>query len=216
MSSRSLSKQPRAIAIGDNHPLFRLAIAEVMRGLHPDCSVREVGGFEPLMELLAAESYDLIVADLGMPGCSWLALDNLISAANGAPVVAFASRADADQARALLERGVRGYIPKASSPATVRGALRRILAGDSFLPAEMEKPPTPFGQGTLRMSPRQEQVLMAISKGRSVAHIANDLGISEATVKLHLRGAIRAMGAKNRTMAVLTAERRGLFRETAQ
>jgi two-component system, NarL family, nitrate/nitrite response regulator NarL len=46
-----------------------------------------------------------------------------------------------------------------------------------------------------------------------MVQIARDLGISEATVKLHLRGAIRAMRAKNRTDAVLAAERRGLFRD---
>jgi len=207
-------KRPLAIAIGDNHPLFRLAIVQVLSDPHPESTVREADGFEQLMALLREESFDLVIADLGMPGYSWLMLDDVVRAAATAPVVAFSARIDAEHARALLSRGVRGYVPKVSTPAAVRSALRRVLAGDVFIPAELEATPAVQRRGGVRMTSRQENVLRAIGDGDSIPDIADKLGISEATVKLHLRGAIRAMGARNRTMAVLIAERRGLFRDS--
>jgi len=141
-------------------------------------------------------------------------LDEVVRAAAAAPVVALAARINADQARALLSRGVRGYVPKASSPAAVRSALRRVLDGGAFIPAEQEAAPAGRRRTTSGMAARQEEVLRAIGESNAIADITRMLDISEATAKIHLRSAIRAMGARNCTAAVLIAERRGLFRDS--
>jgi two-component system, NarL family, nitrate/nitrite response regulator NarL len=209
-------KEPRrlrTVAIGDNHPLFRLAVTAILRDMESGCSVHEAEDFEDLCELLGTGTFDLVVADLGMPGCSRRALEEIVTAARGAPVVVFSSRTDAHEAKAFLHNGLQGYLPKTMSSAAVRIALKRVLSGESFLPAELETAPLLRKTEVPSLTLRQLQVLRGVSTGGSMVQIARDLGISEATVKLHLRGAIRAMRAKNRTDAVLAAERRGLFRD---
>ena len=61
------------------------------------------------------------------------------------------------------------------------------------------------------LTPRQSEVLSYVAEGMSNKQIAYKMGVSEATVKLHINALLRAVGATNRTQAVIIAQKMGLI-----
>ena len=113
------------------------------------------------------------------------------------------------------EAGVRGCIPKTAAPELITAALRLIEAGGLYFSdfaniAARQKTDPPLRS---RLSSRQVEVLRLIELGQTNKEIAKALGISVATVKLHVQAILNITGARNRTEAALRARavRAGVF-----
>jgi DNA-binding NarL/FixJ family response regulator len=122
----------------------------------------------------------------------------------------------------VLEQGARGFIPKSSSSAVLRGALDLVLSGGVYVPpiafrASPEPPGREPGDGHHRepgdgprgsrgLSPRQREVLAGLCAGKANKQIAYDLGLSEGTVKIHVTAVFKVFGVRNRTQAVIAAQ----------
>jgi DNA-binding NarL/FixJ family response regulator len=118
--------------------------------------------------------------------------------------------------RGALEAGALGYIPKATSTATMLAALRQVLAGDIYVPACLGD-----GNGGLHtvapadfaalqrsgLTARQLEVARLLVQGCANKAIAGMLSMSEGTVKVHLAAIFRTLGVTNRTEAVLEIQR---------
>src|SRR5690606_4369951 len=119
------------------------------------------------------------------------------------------------------ERGARGFIPKTANRDETARALQRVAAGEIYVPAEaMKDDPGRPGQAHSphvdgleeaaalaaaaieRMTQRQREVLRLLVHGRTNRLIANELGLSDNTVKIHVSAVLRAIGAANRSQAV--------------
>ncbi len=108
--------------------------------------------------------------------------------------------------------------PKASSNEVLVSALRLVLAGGKYLPAEVlahgEGGPAPVAQAasleSLGLSPRQLQVLQLIAHGMPNKIICDELNLAERTVKAQVTEMLRALGMSSRTQAALAAARLGL------
>ena len=119
--------------------------------------------------------------------------------------------------RKSLELGVSGYISKRSEPEVLNNALRLILEGGTYLPPSVLQPTA----GTIvqdsqyrtgkTLTHRQNQVLGLVAQGLSNKQIAYEMGVSEATVKLHINALLRSVGATNRTQAVIMAQKMGII-----
>jgi DNA-binding NarL/FixJ family response regulator/streptogramin lyase len=108
-----------------------------------------------------------------------------------------------------LAAGALGYIIKGMSHETLVDALRRVHSGSLFLPPPVMRSladRTP----NLDLSPREREVLSLIVRGESNKEIANELGITEATVKCHVSVILQRLGVNDRTQAVIAALQRGL------
>jgi DNA-binding NarL/FixJ family response regulator len=115
---------------------------------------------------------------------------------------------DEDIYRAL-EAGARGYIIKGMPYQTLIDALLRVHTGGRFLPAPVTKAlqsRTPDSE----LSSREREVLRHLVEGFSNKEIANQLGITEATVKCHVSTILMRLNVSDRTQAVVTALQRGL------
>jgi DNA-binding NarL/FixJ family response regulator len=99
-------------------------------------------------------------------------------------------------------------------------ALRLVLAGGVYLPAELvhpaQQPTQPMatrvpqtGSLCAVLTARQQQVLRLLGRGWSNKQIARALAVSDNTVKVHVAGLLRQLGATNRTEAVMLAQQRG-------
>jgi len=122
--------------------------------------------------------------------------------------------------RKAMEKGISGYIPKRADTKVLTGALKLIMDGGTYLP------PSILDNGNINgvnmssvsrsrngktLTNRQSQVLELVAQGMSNKQIAYEIGVSEATVKLHINALLRAVGATNRTQAVITAQKMGLI-----
>ncbi len=147
--------------------------------------------------------------------------------ARGLPAVVVVSANDDPRViRRALDHGAAGFIPKDTASDVLLSALRLVLAGGTYIPPTMldasgtdqgappvqEAGPSPeTGHGPLdRLTPRQREVLRLIAAGMTNKSIAQQLDVTENTVKVHITSILKTLGVSNRTQAVITAQQWGL------
>ncbi|MGE5170576.1 MAG: response regulator [Rudaea sp.] len=204
---------PLCILIADDHPLMRAALTSALAGLGPDVQFVEAANHaETLARLDAAPAPDLLLLDLRMPGSRGLdGVREVRARAPHVPLAVVSAEQDAAAIRALLAMGVSGFIPKTDSPAVIASAVRLILAGGVYVPPQLvaaaQAPASGNGEAPSGLTARQMDVLRLLARGWSNKAIARELGVSEGTVKVHLLAVFRALDVRNRTAAVLEAQR---------
>jgi DNA-binding NarL/FixJ family response regulator len=139
-----------------------------------------------------------------------------------APLVIFSDREEPNEVCAAFEAGAAGFMPTSIDPAVALQALSFIKCGGSFFPPSAlrkEKRPVAAQVGVeataqadvepsrpaSRLTAKQEEVLQLLRRGQSNKVIASQLGLSEATVKVHLRCIMRKLGVVNRTQVALAS-----------
>ena len=133
-------------------------------------------------------------------------------------LVILAGRFDFDSVVNAFRWGIDGYIIKEISPEPLIGALRLVAMGEKVLPSEMatclSDLPNPVGWSVnlsdVNLSEREVEVLQLLIQGSSNKVIGRHLGICEATVKVHVKAALRKLHVTNRTQAAIWAVRRGM------
>lgn len=149
------------------------------------------------------------------------------------PLALMSGVAEAADVRAAMALGARGYFPKTLSGKALLKAIQQVLAGEKFLPLEQQNEtimPSHYadpsdtlilnssshkienGGTSFNLTPRESDVMVYLVKGQSNKEIANALGLQIVTIKLHVRGICRKLGAKNRTQAALIATEAGLIK----
>ena len=127
-----------------------------------------------------------------------------------------------------LDAGAMGFIPKTSSNEVLLGALRLVLSGGVYLPAEvLRHSPAPVlvsksamaaagvGYRDLGLTERQAQVLALVVQGKPNKIVCRELNLAEGTVKIHVTAILKALGVANRTQAVIAVGKLGLKLPTA-
>ncbi|BDA83412.1 DNA-binding response regulator [Aureimonas sp. SA4125] len=201
----------RIFIVADDHPLFRGALKEILGSLPGEHRVVEAADFDgAAMALAAHPDADLMLLDLNMPGADGFAGLAVMRAEHaGVPIAIVSGSADAKLIRRALDLGASGYIPKSSGFDEIRDAISALLAGDVYLPAnvDLEVEPDPeVAQLIERMrslTPQQTRVLTMLGRGLLNKQIAYELGISEATIKAHVSAVLQKLGVDSRTQAVI-------------
>jgi DNA-binding NarL/FixJ family response regulator len=200
------------IAIADDHPLMRDALASAIGSAVPGARFVEAGTLEATLALVAqTPAPDLLLMDIHMPGTDGLSGVRAIRMRSPQVPVAVVS-ADDDPAavRVMLALGVAGFIPKTESPAVIASAVRLVLAGGVYVPPRLMGPgasASRAAEAPSGLTGRQIDVVRLLARGLSNKAIARELNVSEGTVKVHLLAVFRALDVRNRTSAVLAAQR---------
>lgn len=204
----------RSCLICDDHAMLREALAGVVAVKWPDADITQCADF-PSAWRAAASRPELILSDLIMPGASPIAgIGQLRAIAPASPILVITGNDDDATLMALFELGVAGFAPKTSQSAVIEAAIRLILAGGRYLPPRVFDLAARPGGGraaATRLTARQIDVVKLIATGQSNKEIARGLDLSPATIKAHTAAAIAALGASNRTEAVLKARELGLI-----
>jgi DNA-binding NarL/FixJ family response regulator len=136
-----------------------------------------------------------------------------------APVAVIAESDSAEQALAALQSGLAGFIPSGMPGPLLAAAVRLIAAGGTFLPpkalarfARIYTPPAAPALGPGMLTSREAAVRDALLEGKPNKVIARELGISESTVKIHIRNIMRKMNVSNRTQIVCHSQGERLAR----
>ena len=203
------------IVIADDHPLFRGALREAVRGIFADAQVEEAGSFDDLTALLdKRREADLVLLDLAMPGVSGFSgLIYMRAQYPEIPVVIVSASDDAETVRRALDFGASGFIPKRLGVEELRKAVRQVLAGETWVPdsTDMSSPSDPeaskLRDRLATLTPQQVRVLMMLSSGLLNKQIAYELGVSEATIKAHVSAILQKLGVESCTQAVIAAAR---------
>lgn len=212
------------VLICDDHPIVAAALGMTLETAF-DAQVHiALNCAQALEQIRQIDRLDLLMLDLHIPGEE--ARGNLAAARAACPdtpIVVFSGSDDAHNLRLALEMDVAGFLPKSSPPEVVEAALRLVLAGGRYLPDAVRllalAEPAPVrvvptkgaGAAPTTLTVRQRHVLQLLAQGSPNKQIARELGISPATVKAHVAQVLAALGAGNRTEAVMVAHQRGLL-----
>jgi len=199
------------ILLADDHPLFRLALAQSVRAVAPAAELAEVATFDEARADLARHAdTDLVLLDLDMPGSHGLIGLATLRAEHPAIAVAMVSaHDDATTIRRALAFGAAGYLSKRSSADELAEALRSVLDCRTWLPPTVRdsiaSAPAPDDRALAArlasLSPQQMRVLGLVAEGLLNKQIADRLGVQERTVKAHLSAIFDRLGVRNRTQA---------------
>jgi DNA-binding NarL/FixJ family response regulator len=123
----------------DDHPLIRDALRQVLKVLDPDLNLLTAASAqETLVTASSHPDLNLVLLDLSLPDANGFeVLHQLREQHPGIPVVVLSATEDADTVMRALDDGAMGFIPKTSSNDVLLGALRLVLAGGVYLPAEV-------------------------------------------------------------------------------
>ena len=204
------------IILADDHALFRDGFALLFQQLEEGAAVLEAGDLDQAMELVARHhDADLVLLDLNMPGMNGLAgIKRVRDAYPQLPVIVLSASETREIVQAVMAAGASGFIPKSSSSAVMQSAVRLVLAGGVYLPAQLltaDAAASAGHDGQVRLTDRQRDVLRLLAAGMSNKEICRELELGEGTIKVHIAAIYRALDVSNRTAAANVAHRLGLI-----
>lgn len=200
------------ILIADDHPLFRSALHQALSlGLGPDAQLVEAESIADLEARLTEKSdWDLVLLDLNMPGAyGFSGLVLLRGQYPQVPVMMVSAQEEAAVVVKSREFGASGFIPKSSSLETIQQAVRTVLDGDVWWPAQVNESVSvspeakAASEGLASLTPQQFRVLTMVCEGLLNKQIAYELSVSEATIKAHVTAIFRKLNVRTRTQAAL-------------
>lgn len=196
----------------DDHPLLRAGIAAVLAAeLDFELVAEAANGLEAI-EQFRVYRPDVTLMDLQMPEVS--GIDAIISIRNEFPkariVVLTTYRGDVNAVRAI-KAGAAGYLLKNSIGKNLPDTIRSVYQGHRSIPSEIAAEIAEHVEQD-NLSQREVEVLELVAAGLANKEIAARLGLTEETVKSHMRNIMEKLRANDRTHAVMIAVRRGVIR----
>jgi len=198
------------VMIADDHPIVCKGLSAIIRAERGMRVVGEAADGRQLVEMFRQHRPDVTLIDLRMPVMNGVEAVRAIRKEfpDAGIIILTTYKGDEDIFRAL-EAGAQGYLLKGMPPHELIDAIRNVHLGLRYLPPPVletlaNRPPDS------ELSQRERQVLKLIVKGMSNKEIAEELGISQSTVKWHVNIVLARLHVGDRTAAAVTALRRGI------
>lgn len=202
------------VLIADDHPLFRDALRHVVCQAIEGADCVEAHDFGQAAQAVAdSEPFDLILLDLNMPGMNgFTGLLELRDASLETPVVVVSATEETEVIERALTCGAMGYLTKSIPRDQMVEAIRKVMRGEIFRPADAEpraKPTAGRGADLMEclgsLTKRQRMVLNLMARGKSNKQIAFEIDVTNTTVKAHVTAILRKLKVTSRTQAVIVA-----------
>lgn len=213
------------LLVVEDHALVREGLVRLLGQIEEDVQVFDSADFESALAMLDNEGeFDLLLLDLALPGIDGFAgLDILRRRYPAMPVAVVSAFDDTPTITRVMNLGASGFIPKAFSGEALLSAVGEVLAGNIFRPngngqqSSRMDDATPLPPYRVNVQPeevgltsRQAQVLALMVRGLSNRDIAEQLDLSEGTVKIHVTAVFKALGVNSRTQALVAVARYGI------
>ena len=207
LSSERREPLPRILII-DDHPFFLFGLTAILEEEKLARSVACVGTVAEAVEgLRQSPETALVLLDLSLQGEAGLSLfSELEQLGFPVPVVVISSREDETSVRAARSAGAVGFLPKSADRRSLVQMIRTVSQGELFYPSLL----TPAVQFDA-LTPRQLEVLGLLAEGLPNKRICQALGLTEHTVKTHLKAIFAHLRVHNRTECVTQARALGLI-----
>jgi DNA-binding NarL/FixJ family response regulator len=201
------------VLIVDDHPLFREGLAALLHDEADIVLVGEAAEGREALERFRTLRPDVTLMDLQMPGLSGIEAMQLIRREfpDARFIVLTTYSRDAQVMRAL-QAGAAGYLVKSTLRKDLLNSIRTVHLGGKSISAEAA---AGLARHVLEkeLTDRELEILKRVAAGTSNKEIATSLGLTEPTVKSHLKNVMAKLGANDRTHAVMIAIKRGLMEE---
>jgi len=213
----------------DDHTLFRVGLEGLLasRGIE---IVASVGSGQDCLRLVKDLKPDVVLLDMRMPGIDGLSVLKLLrQSSQELPIVMLTTSSDEGDLLESLREGAQGYLLKDMEPDDLVLALRDIVNNGKTVVApdlapilakalqgshneKEEQNTSPFDE----LTPRETEILGLLAEGQSNKAIARNLGISDGTVKLHVKAILRKLDVHSRVEAAVMAVEHGLSRSSVE
>jgi DNA-binding NarL/FixJ family response regulator len=208
-----MSSAPNQIRIltVDDHPLLREGIAALVNAECDMKLVAEANNGQEAIERFRLHRPDVTLMDLQMPGFNGIeAIINIQREFPNARVIVLTTYTGDVQMLRALKAGARAYLLKGHVHRELLETIRAVHAGKKRIPPEVAAELADHAAED-ELTPREIEVLRLIARGNANKLIANQLSISEETVKSHVTNILSKLGANDRTHAVTIGLRRGII-----
>ena len=206
----SVSSQIRILTV-DDHPLLREGIAALVNAESDMKLVAEASNGEEAIEQFRLHRPDVTLMDLQMPALNGIeAVTRIRAEFPDARIIVLTTYTGDVQALRALKAGARAYILKGHVHRELLEAIRAVHAGKKRIPPDVAAELADHAAEN-ELSSREIEVLRLIASGNANKLIADQLSISEETVKSHVTNILSKLGANDRTHAVTIGLRRGII-----
>ena len=206
------------VLVVEDHALVREGLLATLKNLDTDIQTFGVPDANEAIAILESQDIDMMILDLMLPGTKGQTFLPVVRRRfPTVPVVILSALDDADTVSRVMKAGASGFVSKAGSSNELLDALRAVLAGEIYLPAKLReltsRSETAQAEGKtlgqrFGLTAAQARVLDLLTEGRGNRQIAELLGLTEGTVKIHVSAIMKAMGVSNRSEAALMASRK--------
>ena len=207
----SAEASPIRILVVDDHPIVRQGVAGLVGG-QPDMSiVGQASNGREAIQQFRAHHPDVVVMDLQMPEMN--GLDALMAIRDEVPearIIMLTTYAGDAQVLRAMKAGARGYLLKSALHKELLEAIRAVYSGRKLLSAEASFEVAEHATDDA-LTPAEVRVLQLIAQGNANKEIAEQLSVSEETVKGQVRNILSKLGARDRTHAAMIGLKRGII-----
>jgi DNA-binding NarL/FixJ family response regulator len=207
----TIAPSPIRILSVDDHSLFREGIASLV-GSQPDMQVvAEASTGSEALEQFRKHRPDVTLMDLRMPDMNGIdAMIAIFREFPGARIIVLTTYSGDVQILRALEAGARAYLLKGLLRKDLLETIRAVHAGRKRIPPEVASQIADHAMDSALTS-REIDVLRSIAAGNSNKLVADQLSITEDTVKAHVKNILSKLSANDRTHAVTIAIKRGII-----
>lgn len=189
-STSSVSKL--RLMIVDDHAILREGLRHILESSGDAIDIEEAGSGFQALELLRRQPFDMVIADLSMPGMNGIDLIRRIKTEYPqTAVLVLSMHAEEEYALRSFKAGANGYITKDSAAETLVGAVRKVAAGGAYVTPSLAERVVQSLNGAVdvprhvHLSNRELEVLRRLVAGQRVTEIAKDLHLSVKTISTH-------------------------------
>ena len=218
---------PVRVLLVDDQSLLRMGFRMVLEAEDDIEVVGEAADGASALSMVRAMKPDVVLMDVRMPGMDGIEATAKVVAEHPASRVLILTTFDLDEyAFAGLRAGASGFLLKDTRPADLAAAIRTVAAGDAVVSPRVTKrmlalfatqmPSAATADGAAgderlaRLTTREAEVFQLLARGLSNAEIADELVVSETTVKTHVGSILAKLGVRDRVQAVVLAYETGV------
>jgi two-component system nitrate/nitrite response regulator NarL len=198
------------ILLADDHPMIRTALDVLLRETDFEILGTAATGEETLLQVEQLKP-DAVLLDLQMPGGSGMeVLRKLDREAQRPKVILLTAGIDDSSLLEAKALKVEGIVLKNSDPAYLLECLEQVERGGSWIDPELKQRIAEladrFDSGRPPLAPRERELIRCVARGLRNREIAQQLGVTEGTVKVYLHAVFDKLGVKNRTELAIRAD----------
>jgi DNA-binding NarL/FixJ family response regulator len=194
----------------EDHPLFARAVRDEVERLVAQSEVTIATCARDALAALRSAEFDLILADLAVPGATGLTLLRQIKAQVDTRVAIISASDDPATVQAIFGERAVGFISKADPPEVFAQSLLLILAGAAHFPSYVYSSLAGVRE-SVKLTSRELAVMRLIAAGKQNKEIARELALGVPTVKSHIKHIYAKLGVRTRVAASLKAGQFGLI-----
>lgn len=205
------------ILLADDHGIVREGVKRLFTLTSDISVVAEASEGKQVLGLLRQSRFDVILLDLSMPSISGVSLISRVRSSHpDLPILILSMHNEPQIAWRALKAGATGYLSKDNEPETLLQAVRRVAEGKRFIDPLLAEQmifdtfDSELSKVREKLTGREYQILLLLSRGKSLNDIAQELSISNKTVSTHKMRLMKKMSFASNAELVRFAVTQGL------